>query len=171
MGKRPAGESRLTLSVVLLCTLLAAASCGTEPEPLLKAGRLIGSTPEQLIARLGEPQLHRAERGPHFGALRWADIDSVEVLVIIANGTGSYVSYQFVGMEPFDEAAALKRVDVILPKTAPEQMGDGGARRWEPCGEFVRLTINPATKLVSIGSHPWRGVEEETVEGATAGPD
>lgn len=148
--------------------LLVATSCGLEPKPLLSAHKLIGGTPEELVERLGEPKVNRQERGPHFGALRWADLDGVEVMVVIQSGKGTYASYQFQGMEPFDEGAALARIDVRLPASEPQELGDGGARRWEPCGDFERLTINPGTKLISIGSHPWNA---SGVDGETSGED
>ena len=135
--------------------LWAVWACSPEPRPLLSAHELIGSTPEQIIERLGEPRLNRPERGPHFGALRWADLEGVEVMVIVKGGVGSYVSYQFVAMDPFDEAAALARVDVEPPNEEPRILAGGQARRWEPCGPFARLTVSLETRLVSVGPHPW----------------
>ncbi|MFH1568084.1 MAG: hypothetical protein ABIL09_08810 [Gemmatimonadota bacterium] len=142
------------LAAILLGGLLVLAACSRGPEPRLKAARLLGSEPEELKARLGEPRVHREEQGTHYGSMRWEGIEGVDVLVIIKGGKGSYVSYQFSGMEPFDEAAALARIGVDLPEQAPQQVPDSRARRWQPFGEYDRLTINPDTKLIAIGTHP-----------------
>lgn len=154
LRKRRALELGQAMRVILLCGLVAGLSCAPRPEPLLGADQLLGSTPEQLSARLGEPLMHSEENPNHYGAMRWTDIEGVDLLVIVKGGVGTYVSYHFTGMESFDEAAALDRIGVEPPDAAPVAVPDSRAQRWQPCGEYERLTINPDTKLVSIGSHP-----------------
>jgi hypothetical protein len=41
-----------------------------------------------------------------------------------------------------------------VPDAAPEQMPRSRAKRWMPFGPFERLTVNPDTKLISVGTHP-----------------
>jgi len=152
--KRRALELFPAMPAILLGGMLAAWSCASNPEPLLDADQLIGSTPEQLSARLGEPLTHSEENPNHYGSMRWQGIEGVDILMIIKGGKGTYVTYHFTDMEPFDEAAALAQSGVELPDTAPELVANSQAKRWQPFGEYERLTINPDTKLVSIGSHP-----------------
>lgn len=149
-------------AIALGLALLMGASCSREPQPLLSAHELIGATPETLVQRLGEPRMERDENGPHFGAMRWVDVEGAEVMAVIVGGVATYVSYQFKGMEAFDEAAALERIAVELPAAEPLKLGDGAARRWEPCGPFERLTVNPETRLISLGTHPWKAAAPES---------
>jgi hypothetical protein len=147
-------STKRLLGLAAACSLLLGVGCTSEPEPLLAAGRLIGSTPEDLVSRLGQPEEERGEVQGQYGFMRWLDIQGVRVLVVIQEGKGSYVSYRFPGTELLDEAAALETIGVELPDTPPESLGDANAKRWQPCGAYGRLTINADTRLVSIGSYP-----------------
>jgi hypothetical protein len=135
-------------------TLLAVLSCSAKPETLLQVERLLGGTPEELIARLGEPKQNRAETEGDFGFLSWPDIEGTQVLVVVKEGKGVYVSYRFVGMEAFDQAAALALIGVEEPDADPKPVAGSQAQRWQPFGEYERMTINPDTRLISVGSHP-----------------
>lgn len=134
--------------------LLAALSCSSKPETLLQVERLLGGTPEELIARLGEPKQNRGETEGDFGFLSWPDIEGVQVLVVVKGGKGVYVSYRFVGMETFDREAALALIGVEEPDMEPKPVAGSRAQRWQPFGEYERMTINPDTRLISVGSHP-----------------
>ena len=162
-GRPPAGRGRWRRSgpAALLTLLWLACACSPEPETLLQADRLIGSTPGELTKRLGEPRVHNEETPNHFGSMRWEDLDGADVLVIVKGGEATYVTYHFSGAGPFDEADALTRIGVSLPESPPERLGDGGARRWQPCGNFERLTINPATRLISVGAFPLASADSE----------
>jgi len=133
--------------------LLAALSCSSKPETLLQVERLIGGTPEELITRLGEPKQNRAETEGDFGFLSWPDIEGTQVLVVVKGGKGVYVSYRFVGMETFDRDAALALIGVEEPDAEPQPVAGSRAQRWQPFGEYERMTINPDTRLISVGSH------------------
>jgi len=139
---------------VALVAALALATCAPKPEPLLDADRLIGSTPEQLGTRLGEPRVHNEETSTHYGSMRWSAIEGVDLMVIIKGAKATYITYHFVDMKPFDEAAALAQCGVELPDAEPQLISNSPAKRWRPCGVYERLTINPDTKLLSIGKHP-----------------
>lgn len=147
-----------TAMLGLVCGGLA---CSPKPETLLQADRLIGSTPEELIERLGEPKEQRAETSGSFGFLSWDDIEGTRVLVIVRDGKGRYVSYQFKGMESFDEQKALELIGVELPDEPPEEVPRSRAKRWQPFGPYERLTINPDTRLISVGTHPASLVDRE----------
>jgi len=148
---------------VFLWALLAAFSCSSKPETLLQVERLLGGTPEELIARLGEPKQNRAESEGDFGFLSWPDVEGIHVLVVVKEGKGVYVSYRFVGMKSFDRAAALALIGVEEPEEEPKPVAGSRAERWQPFGEYERMTINPDTRLISIGSHP---IQKELVSGA-----
>jgi hypothetical protein len=139
---------------MLSWALLAALSCSSKPETLLQVERLLGDTPEELIARLGEPKQNRAEIEGDFGFLSWPDIEGTQVLVVVKGGKGVYVSYRFVGMETFDRDAALAIIGVEEPDMEPKPVAGSRALRWQPFGDYERMTINPDTRLISVGSHP-----------------
>lgn len=145
----------------LVCGGLA---CTPKPETRLQADRLIGSTPEELIDRLGEPKEERAETPGSFGFLSWTGIEGVHVLVLFREGKGCYVSYQFKDMAPFDEQKALALIGVELPDQPPEEVPNSRAKRWQPFGSYERLTINPDTRLISVGAHPSSLVDRQAGE-------
>lgn len=145
----------ISWTVRALFVALLIGSCSWRPEPRLKPERLIGSTPEELIARLGQPKQYQEEAATeNFGFMIWPDLEGIHVLVIIKGGKSRYVSYQFKEMEPFDESKALALIGAKRPKAPPELIPRSQAKRWRPFGQYERLTINPDTKLISIGSHP-----------------
>jgi hypothetical protein len=143
-----------TAGAALVALLVNGVSCSFKKEALLQPERLLGSTPERLIARLGQPKQHQEEHGAQFGFMRWPDIQGVHVLVIVKGGTGEYVSYQFRAMEPFDETKALALIGVELPEADPKPVPGSRAKRWQPFGKYEHMTINPDTRLISMGLNP-----------------
>ncbi len=144
----------------LVC-LLACLACGSgreaEPSgPRLSPQHLLGRTPQQMVAHLGRPQSQRDEVSGHYGFLRWPDVDGVSVMAIVSGGKGVYVSYQFSPEDPFDEEVAFARLGLEIPDEPPAPLSDRGAKRWHPFGPYERLTVNPETRLIAIGSYPLR---------------
>ena len=50
---------------------------------------------------------------------------------------------------------------LIPPQNEPERIDESQAKRWRPFGKYARLTVNPATKLISIGAHPFVDFPED----------
>ena len=80
----------------------------------------------------------------------------VRVFVVIKGGEASYVTYRFEEMDPFDEDEAFRMIGAERPQAEPQTMTTPGARRWRPYGPYEKLTINPRTKFISVGSDPVR---------------
>ena len=149
----------MKLNVVLLVLAAGFYACGQE-ETLLDAHRLLGSTPAQLTARLGETGQSREETERVPGFMTWRNIDGVRVHVVIQRGQAIYVAYTFVD-PPFDEDEALRLIGVVRPKAEPQRIGVE-ARRWRPFGKYEKLTINPATRVVSLGNEiEWESEQPE----------
>ena len=138
------------LSIALL---LLGVSCA--PEKRLDAHILLASTPPALQARLGEPKQDREEIEGHIGFMQWEDIEGVKVFAAIKNGKVVYVTYNFAAMESFDEAEAFNTIGIDPPKNEPKHIKKSKAKRWQPFEKYDRLTVNPDTKLISIGAHPY----------------
>ena len=153
-------------TVVGLLTLVAL-SCAREKPPL-DVHEVLGSTPEELQARWGDPHQNVEDPGVSwkYGHMLWLDVrdTGVRVWVVIRRGKASYVSYRFEAMEPFDELAAFRMIGVEVPDAEPQLMTTPGARRWEPFEDYDKMTLNPHTKFISIGSDPIRLTNEQAAE-------
>lgn len=158
---RPANLHLILFATSLILTM----SCA--PEKRLDAHALLGRTPAALQARLGEPKQHREEIEDRMGVMNWTDVEGVKVFAAIKKGKAIYITYNFISMDTFDEAAAFRTIGVKRPEAEPEKLSKSNARRWQPFETYDRLTINPDTKLISIGSHPFADLPEE--QGPVAG--
>ena len=151
------------LAVFPLCV-----SCSPEPEGVcqvaenvLNACEVLGSSPEELQERLGEPKQYRKETEHRFGFMRWPDIKGVRLFVAIREGKAVHVAYGFQGMDSFDEVEAFHLIGVKPPMKKPDWEGERGAKRWKPFGKYDRMTVNPYSKYVAIGITPM----QEMIEG------
>lgn len=145
---------RIALAVTVL---VLGVSCSREPPPL-DVHEVLGTSEADLIERWGEPwQSVEASEG-RFGHLLWQDVldTGVRVFVVIKGGEASYVSYRFERMDPFDEEEALRMIGVEAPDAEPQTMTTPGAKRWRPFGNYDKLTLNPRTRFISVGSDPVR---------------
>ena len=146
------------MRVALLITLLILdVSCSREPAPL-DMHEILGRGEAELIERWGEPRQHVPASEGRFGHLLWEDVldTGVRVFVVIKGGEASYVTYRFEEMDPFDEDEAFRMIGAERPQAEPQTMTTPGARRWRPYGPYEKLTINPRTKFISVGSDPVR---------------
>ena len=152
---------KMRVTALLGTIYLGFLACSSQPENPLQFDRLIGSNPDSLIARLGAPKQHKEESVDGFGFMRWLDIGGVHVLVVIREGKGEYVSYQFRTMEPFDEQRALEMIGIGKVSASFDTIPRSRAKRWMPFGEYERLTINSDTRLVSVGKYPSPSIAEQ----------
>ena len=143
----------------LATVLLLGTACA--PENPLDAHALLASTPAAVQARLGEPKQYREETEKRMGFMRWEDVGGVKLFAAIKKGKIVYVTYNFAAMEPFDEAEAFRTIGLDPPQNEPEEIDKSQAKRWRPFGKYARLTVNPATKLISIGAHPFVDFPED----------
>ena len=143
----------------LATVLLLGTACA--PEKPLDAHALLASTPAAVQARLGEPKQYREETEKRMGFMRWEDVGGVKLFAAIKKGKIVYVTYNFAAMEPFDEAEAFRTIGLDPPQNEPEEIDKSQAKRWRPFGKYARLTVNPATKLISIGAHPFVDFPED----------
>ncbi len=144
--------------VVFISTIqLFLTSCAPEkpqkPTQKLNAYELLGSTPEDLIERLGEPIQFNKHK-----LIRWKDVDGVRVFAALEKGKVTYVSYIFEKMKRFNEAKAFKIIGIERPKEKGNRVSDTSARRWSPFGAYDKLTVMPRTKSITIGKDPVRKV-------------
>ena len=143
----------------LATVLLLGLACA--PEEPLDAHALLASTPSAVQARLGEPKQYREETEKHVGFMRWEDVGGVKLFAAIKQGKIVYVTYNFAAMEPFDQAEAFRTIGLDPPQNEPEKIDNSQAKRWRPFGKYARLTVNPATKLISVGAHPFVDFPED----------
>ena len=158
---------RITLAVTVS---MLGVSCSREPPPL-DVHEVLGRSEAELIERWGEPRQHVQASGGRFGHLLWEDVldTGVRVFVVIKGGEVSYVTYRFEEMDPFDEDEALRLIGAERPDADPQTMTTPGARRWRPYGPYEKLTLNPRTRFISVGSDPVRTRVGE-MEGPGADP-
>ena len=142
-----------------LATVFLGLACA--PEKPLDAHALLASTPAAVQARLGEPKQYREETARRMGFMRWEDVGGVKLFAAIKQGKIVYVTYNFAAMTPFDEAAAFRTIGLDPPDNEPQKIDNSEAKRWRPFGKYARLTVNPATKLISVGAHPFVDFPEE----------
>lgn len=155
----------LSTPALLAVAVASLIGCGGEPErPLLSPHALIGASPDALRERLGDPNMHIAEKPDRIGFLRWNNIDGIRVLVVYAESRSTYVTYRFPEHGGFDEDQAFARLGISRPSVPETPMGGANARVWKPGGDFERISINPETRLLSVGATPdWskRGLRGE----------
>ncbi len=143
----------------LAAVVLLVPACA--PEKSLDAHALLASTPAEMQVRLGEPKQHREETAKRMGFMRWEDVGGVKLFAAIKKGKVVYVTYNFAAMEPFDEAEAFRTIGLDRPQNEPKKIDKSQAKRWRPFGKYARLTVNPATKLISVGAHPFVDIPED----------
>jgi hypothetical protein len=125
-------------------------------ETFLDVHFVLGSTPEELIERFGEPKPYIHEREGVPGNMVWKNLYDVRVFTVIRDGRCAYVHYTFNELEPFDEGEAFQVVGIERPKHDPILIPQSEARRWKPFEEYDRLTVNPKTKGVAVRAYPFR---------------
>jgi len=143
-------------AAVLAIGLCILPGCGREV-PLLDVHELMGMGPDQLKERLGPADGELEETPVRFGFLRWNRVQGVRVLVMIKKGRAEYFTYTYRDMETFDETEALATAGIERPSEDPALVELSEAVRWEDYEGYGRLTINPETKMVSVGSPPVSG--------------
>lgn len=134
--------------------ILAIVCCARRQESArLHAETILGSTAAELIERLGKPTQNREGR-----FVRWADVDGVRIFVAFDEGSdrASYVAYTFERMVPFDEAKAFQVVGLEPPAEGAKAYSDGKARRWQPYGKYDKLVVSTETRVIALGSDPFR---------------
>ena len=151
-----------------LATVFLGLACA--PEKPLDAHALLASTPAAVQVRLGEPKQYREETERRMGFMRWEDVGGVKLFAAIKQGKIVYVTYNFAALEPFDEAAAFRTIGLDPPDDEPQKIDKSEAKRWRPFGKYARLTVNPATKLISVGAHPFVDFPEERERAAVSPP-
>ena len=152
----------------LAAVLLLGLACA--PQKPLDAHALLACTPAAVQARLGDPKQYREETEKRLGFMRWEDVGGVKVFAAFKKAQIVYVTYNFAAMAPFDEAEAFRTIGLDPPQNEPKKIDKSGAKRWRPFGKYARLTVNPATKLISIGAHPFVDFPEEREYAAKALP-
>ena len=138
----------------LVWAMAALPGCGDPERPLLHPTELLGRTPEALLDRLGAAQMHLEETPTRIGFLRWNDLGGIRVLIAYSDSTSNYVTYRFPGEGPFEEEQAFRTLGLSRPSTAGRPMKGSPARVWDPAGEFPRISVNPLTRLISVGPLP-----------------
>ncbi len=138
----------------LVSAMAALPGCGEPERPLLHPKDLLGRTPEALMERLGAADMHIEETPTRIGFLRWNDLGGIRVLVSYTDSTSTYVTYRFPEEGPFDEEQAFGTLGLSRPSTAGRPTKGSPARVWDPAEEFSRLSVNPFTRLISVGPLP-----------------
>jgi len=156
-----------THAVVLAVCLCVLPGCSGRDEPLMDVHQLMGKGPEQLKERLGPADNEVVETPTRFGFLRWNRLRGVRLLVMVKEGRSVYLTYNFRDMPAFDEAEALAMAGIERPEEEPTLIEQSTAVRWDDYEGYGRLTINPLTKLVSVGRVPVGG-GERPAEGEAA---
>ena len=134
--------------------MAALPGCGDPKRPLLHPTDLLGRTPEALMDRLGAPQMHIEETPTRIGFLRWNDLGGIRVLVAYSDSNSTYVTYRFPEDRPFEEEQAFGTLGLSRPSTAGRPMEGSPARVWDPAGDLPRISVNPFTRLISVGPLP-----------------
>ena len=106
------------------------------------------------MARLGAPQMHLEETPTRIGFLRWNDLGGIRVLVAYSDSTSTYVTYRFPEEGPFDEEQAFGTLGLSRPSTAGRPMTGSPARVWDAADDRPRTSVNPFTRLISVGPLP-----------------
>jgi hypothetical protein len=127
-------------------------SCARDKPPLYYR-ELLGSGPNALIERLGEPDGRRREKPGMHGFMTWNDFreTGVRAMVMIQKGKVTYVAYTFRGMKEFDQNQALAVIGLSEPGEEPHRFDGSRAVSWRPFEEYDKLVINPDTKLIGVG--------------------
>lgn len=157
---------------LMVCGLLVLLSCSKEKKgdetlsgarskrgekTFLDVHAILGSTPEELMERFGEPKPYIPEReGASDGYMTWKDLYGVRVFAVIRDGRCAYVHYQFNEMDPFDEEAAFGIVGIERPEHEPELIPQSEAKKWKPFEHYDRLTVSPKTKGVAVRAYAFK---------------
>lgn len=104
--------------------------------------------------RLGASQMHIEETPTRIGFLRWNDLGGIRVLIAYSDSTSTYVTYRFPEEGPFEEEQAFRALGLSRPSSAGRPMKGSPARVWEAAGDLPRLSVNPFTRLISVGPLP-----------------
>ena len=128
------------------------AKADQEPERFtVSAHEILGKTPEELEEMQGEPNAYKMElKGHSSGYMTWKDIQGIKVFVAIRGGKSHYVTFTFQEETDFDERKLLSQLGLKYPSTEPRLIPP--AKRWQPYEKYDRLTIDPETKMISLGS-------------------
>ena len=143
---------RLTFAIGA-CAALLMVSCAPETPPLYYR-ELLGSGPNALVDRLGEPDRRRPEKPEMHGFMTWNDFreTGVRAMVMIQKGKAIYVAYTFRGMEEFDEGEALAVIGLRKPGEEPHRFDGSRAVSWRPFEKYDKLVMNPDTRLIGVGN-------------------
>lgn len=145
----------------LLSAVIAIGSCSPREEGLLQARRALGSSLQEAIDRWGEPEHYTPdplmESGHGFAS--WPDVAGARITAFSRMGRIIWVTYRFHRMDPFDEAEAFRLVGVDPDPKQARHLRSPGAKRWSPFGEYQKLTVSPATRMVAIGRDPMNRVQ------------
>jgi hypothetical protein len=135
------------------CAALLMVSCAPEKPPLYYR-ELLGSGPNALIERLGEPDRRRREKPEMHGFMTWNDFreTGVRAMVMIKKSRVTYVAYTFRGMKEFDEGEALALIGLSKPGEEPHRFDGSRAVIWRPFEEYDKLVMNPDTRLIGVGN-------------------
>ncbi len=151
---------------VLVWAMAALPGCGEPERPLLHPTDLIGRTPEALMARLGAADMHLEETPARIGFLRWNDLGGIRVLVAYSDSTSTYVTYRFPEEGPFEEERAFHTLGLSRPSTVARTVKGSPARVWEGGGDSPRISVNPFTRLISVGPLPDWGKQGQSPRGS-----
>jgi hypothetical protein len=152
--------------IIPLCTLLFISACSKKKErqeavqqhklTYLDVHVILGSTPEQLMKRFGNPTQQIAEKvGASIGAITWENIEGVRVFAVIKDGKCAYVHYTFKEMEPFDEDQAFRIIGIERPVQPSKPIPKSQAKWWKPFEQYHKLTVNPEIKGISVMAFPF----------------
>ena len=163
--------------MIAVSALFSGFSCGQKKrsDQLLNAYEILDSSAEELIERFGEPAQHSEGR-----YIRWKSINGVLVFVFFEKRKeegifafffeffdkqkANYVAYTFEEMESFDEARAFQIIGIEPPKEGAKYISKNKAKRWEPFGEYDKLTVSMETRVISIGTDPLRVKRDQKKE-------
>ena len=158
--------------ILMVCGVLLLSSCSKKEEhaehdspptsgktagkTFLDVHFVLGSTPDELIERFGEPKPYIPERKGVSGNLVWKDLYGVRVFTVIREDKCAYVHYTFNELEPFDEEKAFRIVGIERPKHDPQLIPRSEAKRWKPFEQYDRLAVNPKIKSVAVRAYPFK---------------
>ena len=123
-----------------------------EGETYLDVHFVLGSSVEELVARFGEPDAYRQQRGNQpYGTIKWNDLKGVKVFAILKDSLCAYVNYGFKKMDPFDETRAFRIIGVEPPEEEPGvSVPETGVKKWYPFEQYHRLTVSSQVKNVTV---------------------